>query len=339
MSGPDFQIFNTILSSILSGNTFYVSIEGDDTNGTGTLTNPLRTIKTALARADNGATVIVQPGNYEDSMPFSSTTAPGSCNIYFQPGVNIFNIETIGVQLPAGESLSIYGQGNITCLNGSAMVVNVDAELYIMGAKSIVGSSNTVQRPTVLQNVDLVRCTTNSSAVYYGDNTAIPVSYIRNIREISAAGDTVRVTVDDTFKLVMHNVQRIINEGTEQAVAIVAPPNANVKEAEIVNCNIRALGTTNAVNLAGTANPGDSIVYISNCTIKGGTRPVNVLTGNTVYVYDSILVGGSDTIAGGGSYGFSNVTSNNTAVPVGPELATPIFDLNFQMDAAVDVAD
>ena len=57
---------------------YYVATSGSDASGTGSLSNPWRTIQKAANAVGPGSTVLIQPGTYHDAVEISITGTAGS---------------------------------------------------------------------------------------------------------------------------------------------------------------------------------------------------------------------------------------------------------------------
>ena len=53
-----------------AGNTYYVSLNGNDNRNAGTLNNPFRTLSYAISRATNGDTIYIRGGTYTDAVSY-----------------------------------------------------------------------------------------------------------------------------------------------------------------------------------------------------------------------------------------------------------------------------
>jgi hypothetical protein len=168
VTGYDFVGFATGLFGIDFGNTYYVSIDGDDLNAGIGINRPFRTLKTALENASSGDNIYVGTGIFTEEFPL---TVPQGVSITGS-GIRCTFIQ------PTNETK----QNDCFYLNGETEVSNLTLGNYYepgWGFRFAPNMKTTIRSPYVQRVTVLNRGTTITSTDPYGFNTPHnpPVSY------------------------------------------------------------------------------------------------------------------------------------------------------------------
>lgn len=113
-----------------NGNTIYVSINGNDTNGDGTQENPYATIRKAVNKANNGDKIFVTEGTYNVSL------------------INLSSYSSVAIY-DGNKKICIYGENERTILicDGTKVSVRDSAVFNLQNPNSIVRNLTVVYYP------------------------------------------------------------------------------------------------------------------------------------------------------------------------------------------------
>jgi len=149
---------NDINLLLTQGNTYYVSVNGNDTNVGDHLHNTYRTIKYALSQATAGDTVVIFPGTYEEIFPL---TVPAGVT------VNGAGIRAVTVKPTAGTI-----NNNAFLLNGESTVSHLTVKDFNTGyAFSFAPGFTVTSRSPYVQNVTVI--TSESVVTTYSENYSL----------------------------------------------------------------------------------------------------------------------------------------------------------------------
>jgi len=134
---------NNINLLLTQGNTYYVSVNGNDSYVGDHLHNTYRTIKYALSQATVGDTVVIFPGTYEEIFPL---TVPAGVT------VNGAGIRAVTVKPTLGTNTN-----NAFLLNGETTVSNLTVKDFYTGyAFSFAPGITVTSRSPYVQNVTVI---------------------------------------------------------------------------------------------------------------------------------------------------------------------------------------
>ena len=150
---------NNINLLLTQGNTYYVSVNGNDSYVGDHLHNTYRTIKYALSQATAGDTVVIFPGVYEEIFPL---TVPTGVTI------NGAGIRAVTVKPTVGTNTN-----NAFLLNGETTVSNLTVkDFYAPGSAFCFANNFTVtSRSPYVQNVSVI--TKESVVATYTENYSL----------------------------------------------------------------------------------------------------------------------------------------------------------------------
>lgn len=170
---------NNVNLLLTQGNTYYVSINGNDTYVGNHLHNTFRTIKHALSQATAGDTVVIFPGTYEEEFPL---TVPAGVT------VNGSGIRAVTV-VPTEET----NTNNAFLLNGETTVNHLTVKDFSTGyAFSFAPGFTVTSRSPYVQNITVITNTAGSTSPVeiYVDPLGLAGSYSPN----SVAVDQINYT-------------------------------------------------------------------------------------------------------------------------------------------------
>jgi len=142
---------NDVNLLLTQGNTFYVSVNGNDSYVGDHLHNTYRTIKYALSQATAGDTVTIFPGVYEEIFPL---TVPAGVT------VNGAGIRAVTVKPTAGTNTN-----NAFLLNGESTVSHLTVKDFYTGyAFSFAPGFTVTSRSPYVQNITVITSSPNAGA-------------------------------------------------------------------------------------------------------------------------------------------------------------------------------
>ena len=151
---------NNINLLLTQGNTFYVSVNGNDTYVGDHLHNTFRTVKHALSVATSGDTVVIFPGVYEEIFPL---TVPVGVT------VNGAGIRAVTVKPTVGTKTN-----DAFLLNGETTVSNLTVKDFYAGyAFSFAPGFTVSTRSPYVQNVSVITATDGPSQVTVGPDITL----------------------------------------------------------------------------------------------------------------------------------------------------------------------
>ena len=152
---------NNVNLLLTQGNTYYVSINGNDTYVGNHLHDTFRTIKHALSQATAGDTVVIFPGTYEEEFPL---TVPVGVT------VNGSGIRAVTV-VPTEET----NTNNAFLLNGETTVNHLTVKDFSTGyAFSFAPGFTVTSRSPYVQNITVI--TSESVVTTYSENYSLAAS-------------------------------------------------------------------------------------------------------------------------------------------------------------------
>ena len=142
---------NNINLLLTQGNTYYVSVNGNDSYVGNHLHNTYRTIKYALSQATTGDTVVIFPGTYEEIFPL---TVPVGVT------VNGAGIRAVTVKPTVGTNTN-----NAFLLNGETTVSNLTVKDFYTGyAFSFAPNFTVTSRSPYVQNITVITTGPNAGS-------------------------------------------------------------------------------------------------------------------------------------------------------------------------------
>ena len=242
---------NNINLLLTQGNTYYVSVNGNDSYVGDHLHNTYRTIKYALSQATAGDTVVIFPGTYEEIFPL---TVPVGVTI------NGAGIRAVTVKPTVGTNTN-----NAFLLNGETTVGNLTVKDFYTGyAFSFATGFTVTSRSPYVQNVTVI--TTGPDA---GNGALVDGSLANSAsREASMLFQSITMIVPDAIGIRATNGARVewLNSFTYfafQGIHLVQGTAGFANLGVKFGAEVRSIGSANVYGTYGAVADGaNTLAYL-----------------------------------------------------------------------------